>query len=189
MIADRVLAGLGASFRRHAGEHLTPLVESLTAPVAGTDELVALTPDGWAAAFDVDGPQPGWLAQLVGINPDPTLTPEEQRTIIRTRPGWSRGTYKALLASIRSALVDTRRVFVDERDTGAWHATIRVYESDFAPGTTQATIRALAERHRPAGVTFDFEFYPPHSYQEAGDVAGTYETAEATADTYATAEE
>ncbi|WP_156759567.1 hypothetical protein [Microbacterium karelineae] len=189
MIATRVLAGLGASFRRHAGEHLSPLVESLTGAVAETDELVSLTPDGWAAAFDIDGPRPGWLAQLVGIVSDPTLTTEQQREIIRTRPSWSRGTYKALVASIKTGLINLRRVVVDERDTGAWHATISIYESDFASGTTQATIIALAERHRPAGVTFDFVFYPPHSYGDAENTAGTYDTAEATAGTYDTAEE
>jgi len=189
MIAERVAAGLGAGFNRNAGPLLLPLIEALTGPVAGTDALLAPTGRGWVNAFDIDGNAPAWLAQLVGVRPDPTLTPTQQRDIIRSRAAWVTGTYRALLATIRSALTAEKRVVIDERDAGAWHATIRVYESDFAVGTTQQTIRDLAERHRPAGMTFDFVFYPSFSYAEAELTAGTYAEAELTAGTYADVEE
>ncbi|MGX9348165.1 hypothetical protein [Microbacterium sp. KNMS] len=187
--SDRVLLALGAGFRRNAGPLLAPLVEALTDPVARTDELAGTTAAGWPVAFDLDRTDPAWIAQLVGVTPDPTLTPEQQREVIRTRPTWRAGTYRALLESIRTALTGLKRVQVSERDPNPWHAVIRVYESDYKPGTTRDTITALAERHRPAGMTFTYVFFPPHAYQEAEDVAGTYAEAEATAGTYENAEE
>lgn len=189
MIADRVVDGLGAGLGRNAGDLLRPLVEALTEPVAVTDVLVTPVAGGWANALDIDGSAPAWLAQLAGVRPDPTLTPAQQRDVIRSRATWATGTYRALVATIKSALVSEKRVTIDERDAGAWHATIHTYESDFAATTTQQTIRVLAERHRPAGVTFDFVFYPAFSYQEAELAADTYAIAEETAGTYADVEE
>lgn len=189
MIADRVATGLGAGFNRNAGELLRPLIEALTDPVAVTDVLVTPVAGGWVDAFDIDGAAPAWLAQLVGVRPDPTLTPDQQRDVIRSRAAWVTGTYRALLAAIQSALVSEKRVVIDERDSGAWHVTIYVYESDFAAGTTQESIRALAEEHRPAGMTFDFVFYPSFSYAEAELAPDTYAEAELTAGTYADVEE
>lgn len=189
MIVDDVLDGLTGGVQKFAGDLLRPLVEGLLDPVVLTDAALEVTPGGWAAAFDIEGTHPEWLAQLVGVIADPVLTPDQQRDVIRSRAAWQIGTYQALVASIRSALRYERRVTVVERDGSAWHATIRVFESDFAPGTTQDTIRELAERHRPAGMTFDFVFFPPAAYAEAELAAGTYAEAEMTAGTYSTAEE
>lgn len=189
MIADDVLDGLAGGVEQTAGVLLRPLVEALLEPVTVTSEAMTLTPEGWAVAFDLDGTHPQWIAQLVGVTADPTLSPESQREVIRSRAAWATGTYRALVASLRSALRGEKRVVIDERDAGAWHTTISVYESDYAAGTTQDTIRALAELHRPAGVAFDFVFFPPHAYAEAELTAGTYAEAELTAGTYRDAEE
>lgn len=189
MIIDNVIGGLSGGVEKTAGGLLRPIVEALLEPVVITDQAMTTTPDGWATALDLDGTHPQWIAQLVGVTADPTLSPESQREVIRSRAAWSTGTYRALVASLRSALRGEKRVIVDERDAGAWHATISVYESDYATGTTQDTIRALADQHRPAGMAFDFVFYPPHAYAEAELTAGTYAEAELTAGTYQDAEE
>jgi hypothetical protein len=189
VISDRVIRSLGAGFRRHAGPLLTPMVESLTGPVVETEELTRPTAAGWATMFDLDSTIPVWIGQLVGVIIDPTLAIEEQREIIRTRPAWRAGTHGALIASLRTALTGQQRAHISERDPDPWHAVISVYESDYRAGVTRETIRELAERHRPAGVTFEFVFVPPAAYQEAEDTAGTYAAAEATAGTYDTAEE
>ncbi|WOF23849.1 hypothetical protein N8K70_03975 [Microbacterium betulae] len=188
-ISARVLQGLGSGFRRNAGHLLPPLVTALTAPTAPADDLTTTTPAGWAAMFDLDAGNPAWLAQLVGIPADPTLTAQQQRDVIRDRGAWWGGTYQALLAAIRTVLTGEKRVEVAERDPDPWHVGIRVYESDYGPGVTADTIRALAERHRPVGITFEYTFYPPRSYQESEDVAGTYADAEVLAGTYRAAEE
>lgn len=195
MIADRVLDGLGNGIRQYAGPLLDPLVEALVEPVAETDELLAARPGGWVGAFDLSTPHPAWLAQLVGVKTDSILSAAEQREIIQTRPGWAVGTVRALVASLRTVLVAQQRVLIAERDTSPWHATISVYETDFAPTTTRAVIEAIAERHRPAGFTFDLVVYPPSSYHLAESTAGTYvdaegssyQAAEASALTYAEA--
>ena len=189
MIVDRVVDGLGAGIREAAGDQLRPLVEAFLSPVLATESVLEVMPEGWPAAFDIDGPVPQWLAQLVGVVADPSLTAAQQRAVIRSRAAWSLGTYRALIATLQSALIDERRVIIDERDAGAWHATIRVYESDYAPGTTRDTIRELAERHRPAGMTFDVEFFPSRSYAEAELDAATYAEAEMNDHTYADTEE
>lgn len=186
---ERVLDGLGPGFARNAGPLLEPFVSALTADVETADAMLTPTEDLWPALFDLASTfSPGWLAQFAGVRIDPTVDVERQRELILTRPGWATGTYVALRAALKERLAGLQRVFIAERDTSAWHATITIPESDFAPGTTQELLEAIAESHRPAGMTFDVIFLAATSYGAAEISATTYATAEATAGTYADAE-
>lgn len=188
-VTDRLIDGLGPGFVRLAGPLLAPIVAALVADVEGTDAMLT-APDGrWPALFDLElTADPGWLAQLAGVPVDPTLDVDQQRALILDRPAWATGTYVALLAALKGALIGLKRATIAERDLSPWHATITVYESDYAPGMTQQRLQALAEAHRPAGMTFDYVFFAPTSYGAAELDAETYADAESTAGTYADAE-
>lgn len=187
--ADDILDGLGPAFNRLAGDQLQPLVTALTADAETAAAAMSPTEDLWPALFDLhETTSPAWLAQLAGVQVDPTLSIARQRELIIDRPEWATGTYRGLVATLRTVMTGQRRVFVAERDLSPWHATITVHVSDFADGVTPESLEALAETHRPAGMTFTYVYLAATSYGAAELDAGTYAEAEATAGTYADAE-
>jgi len=188
MISADALAGLGPTFAAQAGELLAPLVEAMTAPGEIAAESLELAGSGWAAMLDVHkAADLVWLAQLTGATLDPG-NPAQQRAQLLAHEAWSRGTVRALRASLETALTGLKRVLISEREDNPWRTSIRVYESELPPGTTIDDIAAIAERNRPAGITFSCAVITEESYASVEVSAETYAAAEASAGTYATAE-
>lgn len=150
-VAGRVLDGLGETFVERAGALLPLLVHELTVPMVDADEAFVATDRGWSALFDLDvTPQPAWLGRATGTATPDYLTADEQRTYLRDRPGWRRGTPAAILAAIRS-VYPVGRVDIKERDGSPWQISVRVYESEAS--VDQQRLLALAlEEQRPTGI-------------------------------------
>ncbi|SDC46574.1 hypothetical protein [Nocardioides lianchengensis] len=156
-VAERVLGGLGAAFRRRAGEQLTPLVEGLTDPLDRPAALVQPTARGWAAAFDLEQtPDPAWLGRATGTPIPDGLTTEKQRDLVRTRSQWRRGTPRAIKGAVQTVLTGaTKRVDVLERTDDPWTFKIRVWASE-APEDLPDVI-AVAATQKPVGLRIDPE--------------------------------
>lgn len=150
-VAGRVLDGLGNTFTERAGALLPLLVHQLTLPMVEADEAIVATDRGWSAIFDLNlTPQPAWLGQATGTTTPSYLTAEEQRTYLRDRPGWRRGTPAAIRAAIRS-VYPTGRVDIAERDGSPWRLSVRVYEAEAGP-EQQRLLELALEEQRPTGV-------------------------------------
>lgn len=165
-VADRVLEGLGPAYRAAAGELLPDLVGGLTSELEVVDALVQPAPGGWAAIFDLDTtPQPRWLGSATGTTVPGGLTLEQQRSYVRDRPAWRRGSLDAMAAAVLALLTDPARVgFVERHEANAWHLQIRVYG---AVGVTEAEILAAAKTQKPVGLVIDgVELVPAYTYED-----------------------
>lgn len=104
------------------------------------------TDPGWSVLLDVDRCPDDylpWLGQLVGVRFDSTLTdPGQRRTAIRTRSGFARGSVGAIRSAAQRYLTGTQRVDIAERDTGPYHLTVTVYQSQLT-GMTYADLSAM----------------------------------------------
>jgi len=154
-VAERVLAGLGPTFRRRAGEQLQPLVEALTSVLERADALVQPTARGWTAGFDInETPDPAWLGRATGTPVPDGLTTEQQRELVRSRAQWRRGTPRAIKGAVQTVLTGaTKRVDVLERTDGPWTFKIRVWASE-APEDL-ADVVAAAATQKPVGLLID----------------------------------
>lgn len=156
-VAERVLDGLGPTFRRRAGAMLQPLVEGLTTVLERGAALVTPTDRGWAAMFDVDEtPDPASLGRALGTHVPPGLTTEQQRDLLRSRAQWRRGTPRAVKGAVQTVLTGlTKRVDVLERSDGPYGFRIRVWASE-APEDL-ADVIAAAATQKPLGLHIDPE--------------------------------
>ncbi|RYZ32028.1 MAG: hypothetical protein EOP01_02095, partial [Propionibacteriaceae bacterium] len=149
---QRVLDALGPAFVEASGPLLVPFVQALVEPLVDVDELVT-DPRGYARLFNLDdSPTPGWLGQWVGVPYDPALTRQQQIAAVRAR-GQTRGTPAALIGGVQGTLIGERTVHLHERDTSAYHLTIRLvtYETPDV-----AASRAAAVAAKPAGLVLAF---------------------------------
>lgn len=175
-VAGRVLDGLGPAFRDAAGAMLDDLVDGLTAQLQVVDELAQPTPAGWATAFDLDTtPQPGWLGRATGTQVPSGLTTEQQRTYVRDRAAWRRGSVDAMAAAVRVLLDSPGRVgFIERHDANAWHLQIRVYAPE-ASGVTDAEILAAAAAQKPVGLIIDgVTVTPAMTYEDLAEMYDDY---------------
>lgn len=158
--ADRVLDGIGPALLERAGDLLPDLVDALTAPAAATDALVQ--PAGtrrWATVFDLEvTPDPRYLAQFTGTTIPAALDTEQARAYARDRSGWYRGSLPVLAAAVASALPDTARFEIVERDGSPGRISLRILDTT-DPVDDQAVLRAAAEEKaiglRIVGITRD----------------------------------
>lgn len=149
---ERVLVGLGETFRKRAGDLLSRIVEGLVQPAARIDDLVAPTERGWPRLFDLDTTTaPATLGAATGTQIPAGLTLEEQRTYLREQPSRRRGSASSIDAAARAA-APGRRVDLFERLGSPWHLEVRL-----TGGTNDAdTIAAVTEavlRQKPVGIT------------------------------------
>lgn len=119
---------------------------------------------GWSILLDVDrcpDPYLPWLGQLVGVRFPSTLTdPVARRTAIRTRSGFARGSVGAIRSAAQQYLTGTQRVDIAERDTGPYHLTVTVYQSQLM-GLSYADLSALYPTY--ADLTAAFPTYLGYS--------------------------
>lgn len=149
---QRVLDALGPGIASRAGPLLEPLVQALTSQLVEVSELVAEGRGVEALYHLEDSPRPGWLGQWVGVAHDPTRTREQQIAAVRSR-GQTRGTPAALTGAVQALLTGDRVVQLDERDTSAYHLTLRVATVE-TPDV--AAVRAAALAVKPAGLVLAF---------------------------------
>jgi hypothetical protein len=124
------------------------------------------TDPGWSILLDVDRcPDYAlpWLGQLVGVRFDSTLTdPVQRRAAIRNRSGFARGSVAAIRSAAQRFLTGTQRVDIAERDTGPYHLTVTVYQSQMT-GLSYADLGALYPTY--AALTAAFATYAGFSAQ------------------------
>lgn len=123
-------------------------------------ELVSDTDnhEGLQTLFDVDA-CPAYalpfLAQLVGVELEPSLTEAQAREKIRTPEGFARGTIATMTAAIKRTLSGSQTVLIDERFGGSAYAIrVRTFDSETASAAvTEAVVRAV----KPGGLALTYE--------------------------------
>jgi hypothetical protein len=99
-------------------------------------ELVEDGPNGepgWSIIVDLERiPDKGldWLAQFVGEVFPEGISPADKRDRLRHATGWDRGTVAAIRAAARPWLTGTKTVIIEERDTSAYHFTVKTYRPE-----------------------------------------------------------
>lgn len=183
-VAARIIDALGEALRRRGGTQIEDLVDGLAAPIDDSDRRITPTERGWAGAFDLDTtPEPKWIGTAIGSPLPGGLTVEEQRTYIRDRAYWRRGSPEAVRGAVRALLTGTRRVDLIERDGGAWHARVRTYAAETP--VTETGLVAAAGTQKPVGIILDAETITGASYEHMHEHHGpTYEDALAAFPTY-----
>lgn len=152
-LGDRVLAGLGDTFRKRAGALLAPIVEGLVEPAVPIDDTLDPTDRGWARIFDATTTtQPATLGAATGTTIPSGLTLEQQRAYLLEQPGRRRGSVASIRAAAEAA-APGRRVDLFEREGSPWHLEVRL-----TGGLADATVDAVTDavqRQKPTGITLD----------------------------------
>jgi hypothetical protein len=163
-LGDRVLDGLGETFRKQAGPLLAPIVEALVAPAVAIDELLEPTAGGWARAFDLDTTTvPAMIGAATGTPIPSGLTLEEQRAYLREQPGRRRGSAASIIAAARAA-APGRQVDLFERLGSPWHLQVRLTGGANDAGTIAAVEEAV-QRQKPVGITLEVVVVAGATYQ------------------------
>lgn len=170
-VASRVLAGMGAAFRRRAGDLLDPIVGALTSQHDEVDRLLGTGDRPWQPAFDLDTtPIPAWLGSITGTPVPGGLSLDAQRAYVRDRPAARRGTPRAMRAAVRATLRGSQRVNLVERDGGdAYALRVQVYAAEVldAAATEQA-----ARSQKPVGLVLTVETLTGATYAHMRDLHG-----------------
>lgn len=116
----------------------------------------------------------GWLAGLAGVLIESGWTEEQTREAIRTRPGQKRGTPAAIIAAAQRSLTGTKHVVMNERDSSAYHLTIRTYTSE-TPNS--ATVLRDILTQKPAGIVLNYATSSGRLYSEVGASEANYTAA------------
>lgn len=153
-LAGRVLAGLGETFRQHAGALLVPVVEAFVGPAVDMDQMLEPTEEGWSRIFDAaETPAPATLGAATGTPIPSGLTLAQQRTYLVEQPGRRRGSAASILAAARAA-APGRQVDLFERLTSPWKLQVRLTGgANDAP--TIAAVTAAVNRQKPVGIILE----------------------------------
>lgn len=147
---------------------------------------------GWSIIMDVkSSPDKAltWLAQFNGVQLIPKRLEQpdaEYGLLMRDRivdaPGFRRGSLLALIATVRETLLGNRTIYVRERDTSAYHATVVTYQDQTPdPARTAAAIRG----QKVGGLIIDLDVIPGQDFYllranhtDFNDVMNTYDNFE-----------
>jgi len=139
---------------------------------------------GWSPLFDADNASMSvlrYMAQFVGVRLIAGLTDEQQRLRVKETSGFARGTVAAIAGAARQTLTGQRRVLIYERDTSAYHFTVRTYEIETPdPALTEAVLRA----EKPAGLVMTYETAAGASYTDLDTAYGTFDDEKAAFGTF-----
>jgi hypothetical protein len=147
-------------------EHLG-LINSL---VRDTDEG-----PGWSVVMDADrAPSEyfSWLAQFIGVTPNLNLSPEDQRQQLKESSGFRRGTPASMIAAAQPFLSGAKTVTISERDTSAYHLTVRTFTSETTDSS--AVLEALLSQ-KPAGLVLNYVIQDGLTYDEISASGKTYD--------------
>lgn len=174
-LVSRLLDALGRAYVDRAGDGLPDLIDGLSGPMRDVDDRLAVTDRGWAAAFDLDQtPEPKWIGSATGTQVPGGLTLEQQRSYVRDRAGWRRGSPGAIRSAVRAVLLPTnsRRVDLLEREGSPWRFKVRVWAAEVPAGGT-AAIAAAAQTQVPVGIILvDVDVETGASYEHMAEYHG-----------------
>jgi len=154
--AERAYQLLGPLTRRDPSTGW-PLLKLLAALGRADQPVWELAEDPGIGAMTPENADTDWLpllAQIVGARLSPAMPETEQRAEIDNPSGWRRGTVPYLTARIQQRLTDTKLVVFLERDTSAYHVTIRTRTTETPdPAAIERDLKDPV-RGLPAGITF-----------------------------------
>lgn len=162
-LASELYTDALAPYAREDAEHdfvLGTFLIGLLAPAQEIADLVRDDPDtgatGWSALVDADRCPVWalpWLAQLVGVRDEPTLSEVERRARIKDMAGLHRGTVAYAQAAAAAYLTGTKTVNVTERDGGAWLITVETLSAETPdPDLVEQALLAA----KPAGLLLTY---------------------------------
>lgn len=150
-------------------------MSAMTSKRAEIDDLVRDREyPGWSSLLDVDRvPAKGlpYLAQFLGVDVTPALSESDQRQQLRDVPGFKRGTPAAMTGAARPFLTGTKTVTLVERDTSAYHLTVRTFTAETPdPDLVEAALLS----QKPAGLVLDYEVVDGLTWGEIKASGKTY---------------
>jgi hypothetical protein len=135
---------------------------------------------GWATILDPDQAPSyalGWLAQLVGVRMNPSLSDADNISLIKEPVGWQRGSPGAIRAAILPYLTGTKSLILTERYTGDAYKVLVNTITGEVPDTAKMQAAALAQK--PAGILMTFTAQLGQTYLQLRTAKATYTIAKA----------
>jgi hypothetical protein len=173
------------------------LCEALAAPALqplftysrDTDEF-----PGWTSIFDLNritARQAQYLGQFVGVRVPDGASLDDAKALILDRPASKRERPLALVTAVQALLTGTKRVVLQERDTGsAFHHALFTYSSQTPDPDA---VESLIARIKPGPDIIVYNLLTGPSYQDIYDALPTgsklYESREAMFPTYGDVED
>lgn len=143
--------------------------DALARQLQDVDDLARDRDDGspgWSAVMNADTAPADWidwLAQFVGVAPNPAVSLAQKRVEAKAAVGWQRGTPAAMKAVVGRALAGGKQVTLIERNPTPYSLIVQVFEPDVPGGDTEA-VRRAALTQKPAGLILDFQVLPGATY-------------------------
>lgn len=140
---------------------------------------------GWGGILNPDNAPVNalpWLAQLVGVRYNPSLTTAQNITLIKQPIGFQRGSPGAIKAAILPYLSGTKSVVLTERYTGdAYKVLVTTLTGEVAD---VAGMQAAALAQKPAGILMTFSAQLGQTYTQLKAAQATYTAARTAYATY-----
>lgn len=153
--------------------------EAIAGRLQPLESLIRDTDDGpgWSVVLDADRAPAEWLpwlGQFVGVTLRPSMSEEEQRTMIRTLPGTIRGTARAIESAAAQYLTGERRVYLIERHGSAYRLTVSMLDSE-APVADRPRIEMAIREQKPAGIVLAVQYIEGGDYNTLRDTHTSYD--------------
>lgn len=135
---------------------------------------------GWSVIMDPDQtPSDGlaWLAQMVGVRINPSLSNEANIGLMREPTGWKRGSPGAIKAAIIPYLTGTKSLILTERYTGDAYKVLVTTLTGEVPNPTAMQAAAIAQK--PAGILMYFSGATGQTYLQLRTAKASYTIAKA----------
>lgn len=159
---------------------LTSYLTGLSRPYELVEDWASDTPTevGWSLLLDPDrcpAEALPWLAQIVGLVLDTSLSEDDQRATIKATPNWKRGTPGAMRSAPLPWLTGTQSVVIRERYDGSGNDAPQDIEviTLSSETTDAAKVEAAIRSQKPAG---DRLVYVNSSGQDLQNVKDDYST-------------
>lgn len=135
---------------------------------------------GWGGILNPDTAPTyalGWLAQLVGVRLNPSLSTAQNIALIKTPIGFQRGSPAAIKAAVLPYLTGTKTVSLVERYTADAYKVLVSTLTGEVPDTAAMQAAALAQK--PAGILMTFTAQLGQTYLQLRTAKATYTIAKA----------
>lgn len=155
--------------------HLLKFIQAVTLNLTVINDLVRDTDEGpgWSIVLDADRVAAKyfpWLSQFNGTTVDLGLSEDDQRQQLKEVAGFRRGTIASMIAAAQPYLTGTKTVTITERDTSAYHFSVRTFTAE-TPDSAKVLTALLSQK--PAGLVMDFSVTSGLTY---GDLKATGKT-------------
>lgn len=138
------------------------------------------TYNGWGGILSADLAPTyalGWLAQLVGVRLNPSLSTADNILLIKQPIGFQRGSPGAIIAAILPFLTGTKHVVLTERYTGDAYKVLVNTLTGEVPDSAKMQAAALSQK--PAGILMTFTAQVGQTYLQLRTAKATYTIAKA----------